>query len=211
MPTIRITHIYTFAGQECRNNYSYWNAATVPTLATLIAATGGFESDVLPGILGILNTNVVTQAVVGYASNLAVSYENPNASAGSQAGTLADCVAVDNALVVVKIPGVTVNSDGSPYTGNRPVRKGRVFLSGVLKTMMDGNGSVVPSALATPWANFTGALAQVIDGAAAETWTPVIDGFPLSATGSKPARPHVVAPISVVSHSGFSNLHSRQE
>lgn len=211
MATVRITHIYDFAGQECRNSYSYVAHFKVPDLDVLVSLASAFENTVVGAVAALQNVLAVGVGIEVYASNLGYTYFMATAVDGEQGGALSDCVAVDNALVVVKVPGLTVQSNGDPYTGNRPCRKGRIFLSGVLKTMMNGNGSDIPAGLAAAWGGLqTGMLTSLQDDDE-DTWVPCIDGVALPATGSKPARPHVVAPLLSIGHNGFSNLTSRED
>lgn len=211
MPTVRITHIYDFAGQECRNSFSYWNPDKVPDLDVLVELASQFENTVLAGIAAIQNVLATGVGIEVYASNLGFTYQIATAVDGELAGALSDCVAVDNALVVTKQPGLTVQSNGDPYTGNRPCRKGRIFLSGVLKTWMIGTGSTIPAAQAGAWAGAQSGMLAPLPDDDLDLWQPCIDGIALPATASKPARPHVVAELLSIGHNGFSNLTSRQD
>ena len=129
----------------------------------------------------------------------------------------ADAVQVDLALNLKRTVGASFDPGTSaPYTGGRPVRRGRVWLSGLPKSFMAASGFVVDPTYATAWNALITGMDNAIQDSATNQWIPIVLGLPLDALppsptypDGKPARGYTAAPITGGVPIEFAKLSSR--
>lgn len=220
MSTVKITMTYTYGGQECNNIFHFWNNAAYASNTVLADLAADFENDYVADFAACMVDGVVFDKLVLSA------YDNPTileyslgAATGDIVVTDVDEIPVDLAANIRRsVIGSQDPVTGAPYTGNRPVRRGRFFLSGLPKTLMSKNGLNTAS---TAYAPFVTMLAQQqlsLTSSGAVAWQPVVFGLPLpelppspSFPGGKAARGHLLAVIDGASFVEFTKLDSRDE
>lgn len=211
MPVVEISHDYTVGGVPCTNTRWYWHSSHIPTIADMDAMLEDFEDTVLPGINGYQMSTVVNQQLRGYLPNLGLSRTRDLSGGGLLAGGAADTVSASTPLLMRRTVGQTVlNDGGAVYTGNRPIRGGHYYLSGVSELAMQSTGWKDDSSIHSAYLALQIADVEVIHDADDRFWDAVVFGaFLEEASPSKPLRPFVVAPIQLTNAKGFKGLETR--
>lgn len=209
MPYIRLTHRYIYNSQFCENTYHYATPNVAPTAAIMEEIAGDFVTEVLPGINGVQVSQVANASIIAYAPNVGFTVEVDADGNGSIASIPAGNIAPDIALLIKRNLGSTfANANGAPYTGNRPIRRGRFFLSGLPKNFMVQSG-FTEDTFGADWTAFRAAMLEPLEDASNNSWFPVVVGEALNATLTKDARPLAYAPIVSVTEREFTNLGTR--
>lgn len=218
MPVVKITHVYDYAGQRCMNTNHFFNPTVLPTADDVSDLMTDFSTRYVPAINGIQVGGVANYSVIGYAYNLGYSQEVGIAGSGG-------AIAVGDALSVAKnlpllvkwsLSSTLLNDGGAAYTGNRPVRRGRIFLSGLPEDMMDKTGFTVPAGRLAAYTAFQAVQNDTLLSGVSTLWSHVVFGLELperpTPPGSSvvyPARPFVVAPITTGVGVRFTKLDTR--
>lgn len=219
MPVIRVTHQYSLAGEVCENTYHYFHPTNIPTPAQVNDLLADFEADVLPAINDVQTDEVDNIALFGYAYNLGFSQMLGITGSGTVVAGAAGTIPPDIVLNVRRNVGSTyLNEGGALYTGNRPLRHSRFYLSGIPKAAMVASGFDPANLPVGAWTAFQAAMTVILTTTSGGTlswyhnafgWAlpeiPPTPSFPLG----KPARPDVVAPVLSVSGIDFTNLGTR--
>lgn len=213
MPYVEVRHEYSVNGEECFNLYQYYNPNIIPGAVLGIDIAEYWRDNVLPSINAIQMSYVTNTALTVFVPNLATSYSVEVTGAGDLAGGVTAGLPADIALVIKRVVDQSQENDppGDPYFGVRPVRSGRIFLSGLPKVAIDGTG-FVPTAL--PVGAFNAMESAMTSNALAggQFWQPVVVGKPLPAVGGKPARAeYLVAPILDIVARRFTSLATRDD
>lgn len=219
MPVIRITDVYSVSGNECQNTYHYFHNARIPTVSDVEGILEEFRDEILPAIAGIQTDQVNHSKLLGYAYNLGFGQELAVDVDGQVTAGGDLTVASNIPLIVRRNLGSTLdNITGADYTGNRPLRRSRFYLSGVPETLMRADGYDEAAALSSALNAFRTALDVdnflTVDG---RNWYHNAFGFALDALppspsfpDGKPARGQVVAPVTSLSFVGYTKLKTRK-
>lgn len=219
MSTIKAVLNYTFDSQVCQQTFYYVNVTTTPTNLLLTQFAEDWVDNVLDDYIAALVDGVVFNTLDVSSNNIPFAFPY---SLGAATGAV---VAADEgeipANIVANIAKTVSGSydpgSGAPYTGLRPIRSGRFYLSGLPKTLMSKSG--VNTGAAT-YAAFTALLAAQATpiNAGGSVWEPVVLGFPLPPRGISPtypsglpARDYVVADITGAVFKGWTKLETREE
>lgn len=218
MPVVRISVKTTLAGQENINTFHYFHATHLPTGTDVAELLDDFETKVVPALKGVMSSQVTFEELVGYAYNLGYSIDEPLTGTGAITLTAAETIPPDIALIVKRVLGDTfLNDGGAPYTGNRPVRRSHVYLSGLPTAAMQSSGFNDGGLPAGNFDDLNDAMVATLSTTTfVGTWYHNVFGFPLpereTPVGSPvtyPERPAVVAPVLGIDESGFTNLRTR--
>lgn len=221
MPYVQITHEYQVAGENCFNIYNFWRPSPVPTAAMVEDLRDQFASVYIPVINAVQTDEVENVQLIGYAPNLLFSQPAALAGGGGNVVGMSNTIPADLPIVVREnVDSSILNDTGAAYTGNRPVRRGRLFISGLPKTTMVGTGFDPTGLAAGAWTDLTDVLTQpLFSTITGSYWSPVVVGKPLPAlppSGSypsgKPARTDFLVAIilsALASPNGFTNLSTR--
>jgi len=219
MPFVKVTHTYEVSGEECQNTFHYFNDTIIPTPTIVGLINGYFSEHMVPGFSAVFTDVVTSTKVSTYAPNLGYSVDLTIENVGEIEVGSAGTLSVDIAADIKRSLGATyLNDNGSLYTGNRQIRRGRFYLSGLPLALMKSTGYNPLSAYATPFnAMLNGQDNPIVLGGSSGTWIAVVVGFPLAAVPSTPehpvgkdSRPYVVAPLVGAACVGFSDLHTRE-
>lgn len=219
MSVVKITHTYLSNGEECQNIYHYYNYPTLPTLAQAATMLDDFHDNILPAVRAIQTDDVVYTGLSMYVYHLVTSIDRAVTGTGDIVAALIDVIPPDIVLNVRRYVGGTIVHDtGAAYTGLRPIRRGRSFLSGLPKAFMNGNGFNNASTYAAEFAAYQSAMLTPLDAGSGVLFDPVVFGYALPALppsptypAGRPLRPYVVAPITLVNAVDFTNLSSRDD
>lgn len=218
MATVKITLNYEYNSEQCYNTWHFWNYSVGANLTIINALLDAFHDDIFGFIQDAMVSDVNFQKLTGWAFDYPVGVDyNLVGQTGSISATNAQEMPVENVANVRRYVGATVDPvTSAPYTGLRPIRRGRLYFSGLPKSLIAGSG--VNSA-ATEYAAFSALLTGVqLDLASSPgvIWQNVVLGLPLAAlppsptypTG-KPARDYVVAPVTGIQFIEWTKLESR--
>lgn len=219
MPVIRITDIYIISGNRVENTYHFFHPTHLPTADDVSDMLGEFRDNYLPVIADIQSDQVTHVELNGYAYNLGFSQSIAVDVDGTVTSGGDLTIASNLALIVRRNLGDTLlNDGGSPYTGNRPLRRSRIFLGGLPESFMRADGFDIPAALASEWEAFTDIMEATGAPITVNGFTfyhngfgfalPALDPSPSFPDG-KAARPDVVAPVMTISGVGFTKLKTR--
>jgi len=204
---------YTDGSEEAYNTFSYYSIAAFSSSAILSAAVADFAARVLPEWADFLPSQISFESVTARSPSLPFPVVVATPLAGSLTLSVDDYFAPDIVLLLKKnISGNTDGDTGGNYTGLRPVRGGRVFLSWLPETFSSSTGFVLPSgAVGTAWTNFIDELNDPVSWSGA-SYFPVVAGDPLPASGSLPARPTpVMGNITTFTPRKFTRLKTRDD
>jgi len=181
---------YTDGAEEAYNTFSYYSIAGFSSTPILTAAANDFAARVLPEWADFLPSQISFESITARSPSLPFPVVLATPLAGSLTLSVDDYCAPDIVLLLKKnISGNTDGDTGGNYTGLRPVRGGRVFLSWLPESFMSSTGFVLPGgAPGTAWTNFVDELNDPTIWSGAN-YFPVVAGDPLPASGSLPARP----------------------
>lgn len=218
MSTIKAVLRYTYRAQECNQIFYYVNTSVTPTNALLSAFAAAWVTVNLADYQAATVDGVVFDTLDVSSNNI------PSAISYSLGAVTGDIVAADAGElppnIVANIKKSVADSydpnSGAAYTGLRPIRFGRFYMSGLAKGLMAGNGINTAD---TSYAAFTSLLAtqaQTVTVSGGD-WTPVVLGFPLPARAPSPtyptgipARDYVVADIFGCTFKGWTKLETRE-
>ena len=221
MPYIQITHEYDVAGENCFNVYTFWRPSPVPTAAMVEDLRDQFAAVYIPVINSCQTDQVDNVQLIGYAPNLLFSQPASLAGGGGNVVGMDNTIPADIPMVIREnVDSSILNDTGAAYTGNRPVRRGRLFLSGLPKTTMVGTGFDPDGLAVGTWQDMLDILTTPLFSTISSSyWSPVIVGKPLAALPPSPSYPSgkparadfLVAIILTASASpkGFTNLSTR--
>jgi len=220
MPVIRITDIYNISGNEVENTYHFFHPTHLPTADDVSDMLGEFRDQYLPVIADIQSDQVTHIELQGYAYNLGYSLSLGVDVDGTVTSGGDLTIASNLAAIVRRNLGTTLlNDGGSVYTGNRPLRRSRIYLGGLPEGFMRADGFDIPAALATEWEAFTDVMEATGAPITVNGFTFYhnafgfhLDALPASPSfpDGKPERPDVVAPVLTISGVGFTKLKTRR-
>jgi hypothetical protein len=199
-------------GEISLNVFSYYTATGFTNPAAMQELCDVFETNVINNWAGFMPIDVAFVDITARSP----SYPFPLTSVvnGSGVNDLADNLYMPAWLPLVlkkSISSNLVGDTGLPYTGLRPVRNGRVFLSWLPEGFSSSIGFESPGgALGTAWTAFLASLTDPITFGS-DTWTPVVPGEPLEATETLPSRPYVMGVIDAFVPRKFTKLSTRED
>jgi len=218
MSTVKVTIKQTMLGRDLNTVLHYNNLSSVINSTGVGVILTHVESVIIPALNAVQSDDVLNVGLDGFAYNLGYSIPEGLTGSGDLALTPDEVMPPQYAMLVRKDVGETYLTDGAVlYTGNRPIRRGEMFLSGLPESFSGVNGVIIPAALATEWDTLLDALiAPVAAVGATPIQYPVVFGLPLAALppspaypDGKPARGYAVAQIESLSPVRWSRLSSR--
>lgn len=219
MSTIKAVLNYTYNSQVCQQIFYYVNTSVTPTNVLLAQFSEAWVEDVLDDYIAALVDGVVFDTLDVSSNNLpfAVPY-SLGAATGAVVATDEGEIPVNIVANIAKVVGNSYDPNtGSAYTGLRPIRSGRLYLSGLPKTLMSKSGINTGAATYAAFTSLLAAQATPIN-AGGSVWNPVVLGFPLpprpespTYPSGLPARDYVVANISGAQFKGWTKLETREE
>lgn len=213
-----VNHKYTFAGEQCENVYAFVGIGVPITIGSLNELLDDFEANQLPAINGIQVTGVTNDLLTAkFVANPLSVERDISGTGGAIALGDADAVSVDLPLNIRRSVDETYESpSNAPYSGLRPIRRGRFFLSGLPKAYMRGLGFTEGSGVfATAWGDFESGV-LVTPSIAGVLCPASVIGYPLPERPPSttypfgiPERGYVWANIISVTGIEFTKLNSR--
>lgn len=203
---------YTNGDEDAYNVFSYYSAAAFSNPTDMALLADAFETNVIADWVDFMPDDVNFVDIVARSPSYPFPVTHIVGDNGNVTADPAEYMPSWLPLNLKKVISGNLDGDtGLPYTGLRPVRYGRVFISWMLETFNSAAGFVVPGdATGTAWAAFINGLndSVLISG---NTWLPVVAGEALPAAGSLPARPSpVMGQIASFSPQYFTKLTSRR-
>jgi len=209
--TVFVDALYTSGGVDCHNVYAFYSASLNGSAALQEEVLDRWEEQFLPDWLAWLPDVVTVNEVTARSSN----YPFPSSRDINLPGDidLSGSVMLPPWLALHAKLNVSPNllgDTGAPYTGMRPVRRGGKFFSGINDAFVDDLGYILPvGAQGTAFTAFIAALNDALTGSFG-TLTAVVWGGAMDASGDKPSRPVVVAPITGAGNIQITKLKSRR-
>jgi len=204
---------YTDGVEEAYNTFSYYSIAGFSSPANMAALAADFSTRVIPEWAGFMPDDITFVDITARSP----SYPFPVVQVE---GTTGDNDLAADLYMPAWLPlnlkksvsGNTNGDTGGAYTGLRPVRFGRVFLSWLPEGFNSSAGFIVPGgAIGSAWASFLDELNDSVV-AAGDTYFPVVPGETLPASGSLPARTvPVMGNIAAFVPQRFTKLSTRED
>lgn len=204
---------YTDGVSEAYSKFTYYNAALFSNATIMEELAQSFDTNVIADWKGFMPDFVTFLDITVRSPSYPFPVVHPLADVGALDLEAQDVMPAHLPLNLKKVVSGNLNGDtGAAYTGLRPVRFGRVFLSWLPETFNSSNGFVNPGGAAgTAWTAFL-ASAGADRSAGGGLWEPVVPGDVLPAAGSRPARTTpVMGQIASFLPVRFTKLDSRED
>lgn len=212
MPTTQFVTVDTeLSGILCQNVFAYYASTITGSPAVQEEMLEWFRDTIIPLWQAWTPSIMEFTGISVRSSNYPVPTSEALVLTGDTSITAAATMPPWLPLYVRCSVGVNWNgADGLPYTGMRPVRGGGHYFSGCPEAWNTATGYDNPGD--TPGLAFNAFLAALNDDPVilGNTFTAVVWGDAMGASGSKPARDVVVAPIITATPRQFTRLASRK-
>lgn len=214
----RVAFEQELAGTTCIFDMVYANTGLYGLMADAIEIAADAAAKLTGAVNAIQGTPMTNVAVHVAGDDNNTSYDLAVIGGGNIAATLDTMLPAYYPLVIRKNAGTTVlRPTLGVYNGNRPIKRGRLFLSGFTRDWVDADGIDYPTGGAALMDDLIDDLMTPITTSGGRVWSPAIIGLglpelPPSPTypAGKPARPGVGAPIVSMIPGKFTSLRSRK-
>lgn len=209
--SIKINVQLSHGADTSENIFVYYNASLSSTAAIMDELADDFEATIIPAWKAFLPDTVNFDQLYVTSPSFAFPRTEPLSGTG-------DLAVADSAVMPAWLPahvrliisGNIEGDTGAPYLGLRPVRSGGKYLSWLPETFNTANGFLNPGDTAGLALNAFLALLDNPLQAGGADWTPVVWSDAVAASGGRPARGAVVAPIVSAAVTDFTRLKSRR-